>query len=101
MKQSDLLGSLLFVMPHYQTFLESIEWAPNCVFPSLANDTHIVDPMNEIILAFNHLLTQLTLVGLKVKMLKCKLWSPLRIYSSIKILWGTLWSQMAYAFWVH
>jgi hypothetical protein len=62
-------------MPPYQTFLETIEWAPNCVFPSLANDTHIVDPMNEIILAFDHLLTQLALVGLR---------SPLRIYSSIK-----------------
>jgi hypothetical protein len=71
-------------MPPYQTFLETIEWAPNCVFPSLANDTHIVDPMNEIILAFDHLLTQLALVGLRVKLLKCKLWSPLRIYSSIK-----------------
>jgi hypothetical protein len=48
-------------------------WAPIWVFPSLADDTHIVGPMNEIIRAFDHLSTQLALVGLKVKVLKCKL----------------------------
>jgi hypothetical protein len=41
--------------------------------------------MSEITYAFDHLLTQLVLVGLKVKVLKCKLWSPSRISPSIKI----------------
>ncbi len=59
--------------------------AHNYVFPSLINNTHIVGPMNEIILAFDHLLIELTLVGLRVKVLKCKLWSPLGIFSSINI----------------
>jgi hypothetical protein len=40
--------------------------------------------MNEII-SFDHLSTHLALVGLKVKVSKCKLWSPLGISSSIKI----------------
>jgi hypothetical protein len=47
------------------------------------NDIHIVGPMNEITYAFGHLLTQLTLVGLRVKVLKYKLWSPSRISPSI------------------
>jgi hypothetical protein len=41
--------------------------------------------MNKIILAFDHLLTQLTLIGLKVKQSKCRLWSPLRVSLSIEI----------------
>jgi hypothetical protein len=44
--------------------------------------------MNEITCAVDHLFTQLTLVGLKVKMSKCKLWSPLRISLGIKVFQG-------------
>jgi hypothetical protein len=41
------------------------------------DDMHIMGPMNEIARTFDHFSTQLTLVGLKVKVAKCKLWSPL------------------------
>jgi hypothetical protein len=47
-----------------------------------------VGPLSEIIFAFYHLSTQLTLVGLRVKVLKCKLWSPSKIFSSVEILQG-------------
>jgi hypothetical protein len=50
------------------------------------DNIHIVGLMNEITHAFDHLSTQLTLVGLKVKVLKCKLWNPSRIFPSIEIL---------------
>jgi hypothetical protein len=50
------------------------------------DDTHIAGPMNEITHAFDHLSTQLTLVGLRVKVLKYKLWSPSRISLGIEIL---------------
>jgi len=36
---------------------------PNHIFPTLMDDTHILGFINEITRAFNHLLTQLTLVG--------------------------------------
>jgi len=85
MKQGDSLGGLLFVLTHYRTLLETILRAPNYVFPSLTNDTHIVGPSNEITRDFDHLCIQLALVGLKVKVSKCKLWSPSRILLSIKI----------------
>jgi hypothetical protein len=41
-------------------------------------------PMNKIIPTFDHILTQLVLVKLKVKVSKCKFWSQ-RIFSSIEI----------------
>jgi hypothetical protein len=59
--------------------------ALNCIFPSLIDDTHIMGLMNEITYAFDHLSTELALVGLKVKVLKCKLWCPSRISLRIKI----------------
>ncbi len=86
MRQGDPLGDILFVFAHYRTHLKTIMWVPNYVFPSLVDDTHIVGPMSEITHAFDHLLTQLALVGLKVKVSKCKFWSPLGNSPSIKIL---------------
>jgi hypothetical protein len=41
--------------------------------------------MNGITQAFDHFLTQLALIGLRVEVSKCKLWSPLGISPSIKI----------------
>ncbi len=49
------------------------------------DDTHIVGPLSDITCAFDHLSTQLALVGLKVKVLKWKIWSPLGICLGIKI----------------
>jgi hypothetical protein len=82
------LKGRLFAFAHYQVLLKTTTHAPNCVFPSLTNNTHIVRPMNKITYTFDHLTTQLTLVGLRVKVLKCKLWSSLGISPSIEILQG-------------
>jgi len=49
------------------------------------DNSHIVGFLNEITRTFDHLSTQLAIVGLRVKMSKCKLWSPLEIYLGIKI----------------
>jgi hypothetical protein len=69
----------------YQALLNTIMWAPSYVFPSLKDDTHIMGPLSEITCAFYHLSTQLALVGLKVKVSKCKLWNPLGIFPNIEI----------------
>ncbi len=87
-RQGEPLGGLLFTLAHYWALLETIAWAPNYVFPSLIDDTHIVGLMNEITCTFDHLSTQLTLVGLKVKVSKCKLLNPSGIFLGIKIFHG-------------
>jgi hypothetical protein len=84
-RQGDPLGVPLFPLAHYQTPLETIVRAPNCVFPSLVDDTHIVGPMNEFSCTFDHLLTQLTQVGFRVNVSKCKFWSPSGIFLGIEI----------------
>jgi hypothetical protein len=72
-RQGDPLRGFLFALAHYQTFVETIAQALNYIFPSLVDDSHIVGPLNEITFTFDHLSTQLALVGFKVKVLKCKL----------------------------
>jgi hypothetical protein len=57
MRQSDPLKSLLFVLAHYRTFVETISWALNYVFPSLVDNTHIVGPVTKITYAFDHFST--------------------------------------------
>ncbi len=47
--------------------------------PFIVDNIHIVSLMRKIILAFDHLSTHLALVGFKVKVKKCKFWSPSRI----------------------
>jgi hypothetical protein len=88
MKKGDPLGDFLFVLAHYQVLLKTITRAFNYVFPSLTNDTQIAGPMSEITHTFDHLSTQLTLVWLRVKVLKYKLWNPSRIFLRIKIIQG-------------
>jgi hypothetical protein len=84
MKQGEPLGGLLFALAHYQALLKTTVQAPNCVFPSLVGDTHIVGPMSEVVPSFDHLFTQLALVGFRVKMSKCKFWR-FRVSLDIKI----------------
>ncbi len=84
--ENDPLGGPLFALAHYRTFLKTIMQTTSCVFPTLTNDIHIMGLLNKIIPTFDHLLTRLTLVGLKVKMLKFKLWNSSRIFLGIKIL---------------
>jgi len=84
MRQGDPLGGPLFVLAHYWALLKTIAWALSYVFPSLIDDTHIVGPMSELSCAFDHRLTQLAWVGLRVKVSKCKFWSLLRIFPNRK-----------------
>jgi hypothetical protein len=66
-RQGDPLKGHLFILAHHQILLKTIVQAPSYIFPSLANDTHIMGLMNEITHAFDHLSTQLSLVRLRVK----------------------------------
>jgi hypothetical protein len=84
MKHDNPLGSHLLALAHYQTLLKTIVQAPIRVFPSLITDIHIMGPMNKFFFTFDHLLTQLALIEFKVKVSKCKFWSP-NIFSSIEI----------------
>jgi hypothetical protein len=54
--------------------------SPNYVFPSLMDKYTHRGHYEQDSLTFDHFLTHFNLIGLKVKVSKCKLWSPLKIF---------------------
>jgi hypothetical protein len=50
MRQGDPLRGPLFSLAHYRALLKTMVRTLGCVFPSMVNDIHIVDPMSEIVL---------------------------------------------------
>ncbi|KAL2644960.1 hypothetical protein R1flu_012547 [Riccia fluitans] len=49
---------------------------PDCIFPSYADDTHIVGLVDQVLLALHTLQDQLASVGLTIQPAKCTAWSP-------------------------
>jgi hypothetical protein len=48
----DLLGRMLFALVHLFALRPIITAHPTCVFPSLANDTHIIDLASNVLPIF-------------------------------------------------
>jgi len=44
--QGDLLGGALFALVHLRALHSTVSHFPSCLFPSIINDTHIIDPLS-------------------------------------------------------
>jgi hypothetical protein len=42
--QGDSLGGPLFILDHFKALCSTFNHFPFCLFPSIANDIHIIDP---------------------------------------------------------
>jgi hypothetical protein len=62
---------MLFALTHLCTFHPTATTHPTCVFPSLANDTHIVGPTSYVLLIFLQLQEEFGALGLLVQSSKC------------------------------
>jgi len=51
-QQGDPLGGMLFALVHFCTLCLTTTTHFTCVFPSLANDTFIIGPTLDVVLAF-------------------------------------------------
>jgi hypothetical protein len=56
----------LFALIHFQVLCYFLGVFSSCLFPSLANDTHIIGLAHVISLTFDHFASQLAFVGLFV-----------------------------------
>ncbi len=65
-----------FALSHFHTLCYSSRVFPLCLFPSLANDIHILNLAHVISLAFDHFASQLVSMGLFVQPRKCSTWVP-------------------------
>jgi hypothetical protein len=53
-RQGDLMGGPLFVLIHFHALCSSTSLFPSCLFPSVANDTHIIGPTLIVSQVFHH-----------------------------------------------
>jgi len=74
--QSDPLGGALFTLAHFKVLCSITTHFPSCLFPSIANDTHIISPPSIISSAYEHFQTELCAIGLFIQLKKCVAWSP-------------------------
>ncbi len=80
--QGDPLGGLgggggaLLVLAHFRALCSKISYFPSCLFPSIANDIHIIGPLSIISYAYEHFRTKLHVIGLSIQLQKCVTWSP-------------------------
>ena len=67
---------MLFALGHQQVLRATAAVFPDCAFPSIADDTHIVGPPARAVEAFSHFVAQLALLRLSVQPSKCVAWFP-------------------------
>ncbi|KAL2612029.1 hypothetical protein R1flu_023721 [Riccia fluitans] len=83
--QGDPLGGALFALAHLCALRAIASEHPLCLFPSLADDTHIVGPLEAIVPAFYTLEDHLSTMGLTIQPTKCVAWSPSGLPSSLSL----------------
>ena len=66
----------MFAIGHQRALRATAAAFPDCAFPSIADDTHIVGPPPRAAEAFSHLAAQLALLDLDVQTSKSHAWSP-------------------------
>ncbi|KAL2649352.1 hypothetical protein R1flu_017480 [Riccia fluitans] len=84
-RQGDPLGGALFALAHLCALRTTASKHPLCLFPSLADDTHIVGPPEAIVPTFHTLEGHLLVVGLTIQPTKCAAWSPFGLSSSLSL----------------
>jgi len=53
-RQGDFLGGALFVLVHFKALRFTINHFPSCLFLSITNDIHIIDPLSFVSFAYEH-----------------------------------------------
>jgi hypothetical protein len=74
--QGDSLGWALFVLAHFRALHSVFNHFPSYLFPSIADDTHIIGPFSIVSFAYEHFQTELHAIGLSNQPHKCATWSP-------------------------
>jgi hypothetical protein len=75
----DPLGGALFTLAHFRILRPITTTHPSCVSPFFANDTHIVGPTSNVVLAFLQLQKDLSTLRLPMLLTKCVAWSFQRL----------------------
>jgi hypothetical protein len=74
--QGDPLGGALFASTHFKALHFITSQFPFCLFPSIANDTHIIVPLSIISSAYEHFQIKFHAICSSIQPHKCVAWSP-------------------------
>jgi hypothetical protein len=65
--QGDPLGEALFALAHFRALCFTTSHFLSCLFPSIANDIHIIGPLSIVSYAYEHFQTKLHVIGLSIE----------------------------------
>jgi len=74
--KDDLFTRLIFSLAHFHALSYFLGVFSLCVFPSLANNTHILGLTHVVSLAFDHFDFLLASMGLSIQHHRCSTWIP-------------------------
>ncbi len=74
--QGDPLRKALFALAHFKALHFVANHFPFCLFPSIANDTHIIGPFLLYHLYMNIYRSNFHVISLSIQPHKCLTWSP-------------------------
>jgi hypothetical protein len=74
--QGDPLGGALFVLAHFKALHSIANFFPFCLFPSIVDDIHIINPPSIVSSTYKHFQTKLHVISLSIQVQKCVAWSP-------------------------
>jgi hypothetical protein len=69
--QSDPLGGALFALAHFRVLCSTTSHFPSCLFPSIANDIHIIGPPSIVSSTYEHFQTKFCSICLSILPQKC------------------------------
>jgi hypothetical protein len=81
---NDPLGGALFTLAHFKALHSITNHFFSYLFPSIANDTHIISPLSIVSSAYEHFQIELHAKSFSIQLHKCVAWSPssLRLIST-------------------
>jgi hypothetical protein len=74
-QQGDLLRGALFALAHFRALCSTTSHFPSCLFPSILNDTHIINPLSIVSSAYEHFQTEFLTISFSIQLQKCITWS--------------------------
>jgi hypothetical protein len=68
-------GGALFALAHFRALCSIASHFPSCLFPSIVDDIHILNPPSIVSFAYEHFQIELRAISLSIQPQKCVAWS--------------------------
>jgi hypothetical protein len=73
-RQGDPLGRAVFALTHFRALCFIANQFPSCLFPSIIDDNHIINPLSIVSSTYEHFQIKPYAIGLSIQPHKCVAW---------------------------